>query len=327
MKYEPPQKLKFELVIQNNDKLYMPIVPDGVTWTTNRIGSPGKMTFTVIKDEVINFTEGNHVRLTVDGTNLFYGFVFTNKRDKKQHIEVTAFDQLRYLSNKDTYNYKNMTASDVIKMIAADFRLNVGTIEQTEFRIAARLESNMSLFDIIYNALDLEITNKKNMYVLFDDFGKLTLKSLGNMMVNILIDEETGENFDYATSIDDGTYNKVKLIFENEDTGKRDVYIAQDGNNINNWGVLQYFDTLQEGENGEAKVNALLSLYNAKTRRLKITKAIGDVRVRAGCMVGVNLALGDVTVTNFMLVEQCTHTFSESEHWMDLILRGGDFVG
>jgi hypothetical protein len=229
--------------------------------------------------------------------------------------------------NKDTYIYTNKTASDVIKMIAADFGLQVGTIEQTGFNIPSRVEDNTALVDMINNALDLELTNKKQMFVMYDDFGKITLKNIENMKIGLVIDEETGENFDYTSTIDDQTYNKVKLSYENEETGKRDIYVVQHGGNINSWGVLQYFDTLKEGENGEAKAAALLDLYNAKTRKLKITKAFGDVRVRAGSLVIVKLALGDINVQNYMLVEKCVHTFNESEHWMDLTLRGGEFVG
>lgn len=318
--------MSFELLIQN-DRLYLPVVPEGVTWATDRRGSPGKLTFTVVKDSVINFQEGNPVRLTIDGQNTFYGFVFTKKRDKQQNIEVTAFDQLRYLNNKDTYVYTDKTASEVVEMIAADFQLRLGTIEPTEFRIASRVEDNASLFDIIYNALDLELTNTGKMYVLYDDFGALTLKSLDSMMLDALIDNETGENFDYSSSIDDETYNKIKLSFENKDSGSRDIYIAQDGERINAWGILQYFDTLQEGENGAAKADALLGLYNVKTRKLKVSKVLGDNRVRAGCMLPVHLGLGDIDVQNYMLVEKCTHTWNESEHWMDLTLRGGEFIG
>lgn len=142
-----------------------------------------------------------------------------------------------------------------------------------------------------------------------------------------MIDEETGENFEYASSIDSGTYNKVKLTYDNEDTGKREVYTARDTGHINKWGVLQYFDTLSRGENGQAKAEALLKLYNAKTRSLKITGAVGDVRVRAGSMVAVKLDLGDIKVNNFMLVEKVKHTFKSGEHFMDLTLKGGEFVG
>lgn len=319
--------MNFELLIENNRVVQMPPVLDGVTWTTERKGVPGKLTFTVLKDNVMNFTEGNPVRLVVGGKKIFYGFIFSKSRDKQNKITVTAYDQLRYLQNKDTYVYTKKTASDVITMVAEDFQLQLGEIEKTEFVIPSRTEDNKMLFDIIGNALDLEIQNKKQMFVLYDDFGRLTLKSIGNMKVGLLIDEETGENFDYTSSIDDQTYNRVKLSYENEKTGKRDIYVVQDGNNINNWGVLQYFDTLKEGENGALKAAALLDLYNAKTRKLKVTKAFGDTRVRAGSLIVVKLGLGDINVQNFMLVEKCVHTFNENEHWMDLTLRGGEFVG
>lgn len=319
--------MKFELIIDNRGKLQSPAVVEDVRWTTQRLGTPGKLEFTVLQDEILDIEEGNSVRLTVDGAKVFYGFIFTKKCDKQRHISVTAYDQLRYLQNKDTYIYTNKTASDVIKMIAGDFGLRLGTVEQTAFCIPTRMEDNMSLFDIIYNALDLELTNKKKMFVLYDDFGGLILKSLESMKVNLLIDEETGENFDYTSTIDDQTYNKVKLSYENEETGKRDIYVVQDGGRVNDWGVLQYFDVLQQGENGAAKAAALLDLYNAKTRKLQIAKAFGDTRVRAGSIVIVKLNLGDVKLQNYMLVEKCVHTFYESEHYMNLTLRGGEFVG
>lgn len=310
---------------------YLPVVEEGIEWSTER-SSPGKLTFKVIKDDVINFQEGAAVRLKVDGKPVFFGFVFSKKRDKKQIITVTAYDQLRYLNNKDTCVYENKTASQLVRMIAADFSLNVGTIEDTKFVIPSRVEDNTSLFDMIGNALDLTLTNTKQMFVLYDDFGKLSLKNIASMRVGeagsyLMLDEETGENFEYTSSIDSDTYNKIKLTYDNEDTGKREVYIAQDSKHINEWGVLQYFDTVSKGENGQSKANALLQLYNQKTRNLKITNAFGDTRVRAGSMIIVNLALGDVNLKNFMLVESAKHTFKQDEHFMNLTLRGGEFVG
>ncbi len=312
-------------------KAYIPIVEEGIEWSTERRSAPGKLTFHVIKDDIISFQEGAAVRLRVNGRNVFFGFVFTKKRNKDQIVTVTAYDQLRYLNNKDTYVYENKTASQLVRMIASDFALKVGTLENTGFLIASRVEDNTSLFDMIENALDLTLQNNKEMFVLYDDVGKLTLKNVSSMYVGepgayMMIDAETGENFEYASSIDNDTYNKIKLTYDNKDTGKREVYIAQDGGHMNEWGVLQYFDTLQEGENGQAKADALLKLYNSKTRTLKITNAIGDTRVRAGSMVVVNLALGDVNVKNFMLVEKVKHTFKLDEHFMDLTLRGGEFV-
>ena len=313
------------LYIQNGNKVYEPVVEGEITLTTQRFGSPGTLTFNVVKDDDIAFSEGNQVVLKVDNVNVFFGFVFVKKRDKEQIIKVTAYDQLRYLKNKDTYVYTNKTANQFVSLIAKDFNLNAGTLENTGYRIPSRVEDNTSLFDMIQNALDLTLQNTGRMYVLYDDFGKLTLRSIANMRLNLLIDEETAENFDYTSSIDSDTYNRVKLIREDKDTGKRDVYIVQDSKNINAWGVLQHFDTLKEGENGKAKANALLSLYNNKTRKLSIKNQLGDVRVRGGSMVVVKLNLGDVSLQNLMLVESCKHVFKNGEHFMDLDLRGGEF--
>ena len=139
---------------------------------------------------------------------------------------MTAYDQLRYLKNKDTKVYEDKTAAEFIRMVAADYSLNTGTIEDTAFVIESRVEENTSLFEMIENALDLELTNTGELYVLYDDFGKLTLKHLSDMYVGepgayLMIDEATGENFEYTSSIDDSTYNRVKLTYDNEERGRR----------------------------------------------------------------------------------------------------------
>lgn len=319
--------MKAEILIQNKDEIYIPVVLEDITYNVERFGAPSSLTFKVIKDDVLNITEGNSVSFKWDGTEIFFGYIFSMRRDKEQIVSITAYDQLRYLKNKDTYVYENKTATEVIHMIIKDFNLKAGSIEDTGFKIASRVEDNQTLFDIIGNALDLTMENKKEIYVLYDDFGKITLKSLENMKLDYILDNETAENFHYTSDINENTYNKIKLVFDNKETGKRDVYIAQSGDNINNWGILQYYDTIQEGENGKAKADALLSLYNQRTRSLSIKKALGDTRVRGGSLLCISLDLGDTALNNYMLVESCKHIFSLDEHWMDLRVRGGEFVG
>lgn len=318
--------MEIELLIQNGNTVYAPVTQDEIVWTTERKSSPGKLEFKVLKDNIINYEEGNPISFKVNGNKVFYGFVFTKKREKDKIIKTTAYDQLRYLKNKSSYVYVDKRADELVRMIANDFQLNVGTLENTNYKIAKKSESNQALFDIILNALDETIQYKKEMYVLYDDFGQICLKNLERMKVGLIIDEETAQNFDYQSSIDTDTYNKVKLVYDNEKTGKREVYIAQDTSNMKKWGVLQYFDTIDEKTNGAVKAKTLLNLYNQKTRNLEIKNAIGDIRVRGGSLIIVNLNLGDVKLQNFMLVEKAKHTFKNGEHFMDLTLRGQDFI-
>ena len=312
-----------ELLIQNGNNVYQPVLEGDIRWETHRKGQPGKLTFSVVPDENINFVEGNPVSFKVDGMKVFYGFVFKKERDKEKIIKVTAYDQMRYLKNKDTYNYSNKTASELIRMIAADFNLKAGSIVDTGFKIASRIEDNNTLIDIILNALDLTLQNRNRLYVLYDDFGSLTLQDVEEMKLDLMIDDEAAENFKYTSSIDGETFNKIKLSYNNEETGKREIYIAQDSSNINQWGVLQYFENIDESVNGKAKADALLKLYNAKQRSLTISNAFGDPRVRAGSSIPISLNLGDIVVNNLMVVEKVAHIFSKDDHVMNLTLKGG----
>lgn len=314
------------MLIQNGNNALVPVVEDGIEWKTERQGVPGELTFSVLNDDKLNFEEGNAVRLQVDNKGVFYGFVFEKGTSKDDVIKVKAYDQLRYFKNKDTYVYSNKRADEFIKMVANDFSMNVGTLPNTGYKIPSRVEDNTTLFDMIQNTLDMTLQNKGQQYVMYDDFGKIALKRIQDLAIDYLVDADTAENFDYTSSIDSDTYNRVKLIRENEEKGTREVFISQDSKNMNAWGVLQHFDKLEENENGKAKADSLLSLYNAKTRKLSVQNTLGDLRVRAGSMVVVLLNLGDVKLSNMMLVEKCTHHFSKDEHFMDLTLRGGEFV-
>ena len=335
-----------ELIIRNGQTLYYPCVEEGITWETERMSSPGKLTFNVIADSILNIEEGNAVRLKINETNVFYGFVFTMSRNKDNTLKITAYDQLRYLKNKDTITYKNKTATELIKMIATDFNLNLGTIDETEYVFNIRTEDDSELFTIIENALAETTRQESKIFVLYDDFGKLTLKNIENMKLPLLYDNDTAEDFDYMSSIDSNTYNKIKLTYDNENTGKRDVYIAQDTSNINKWGVLQFKGTEKANESiktkdteGDskttttkvltidlkAKADALLGFYNKKTKSLSLKNALGDLRIRAGTSILVKLDLADTNVRRYMTVEKAKHTFKNGEHLMDLTLRGGAF--
>lgn len=320
--------MTYELLIQHGKTIMYPPVVDGVTVEWERQGQPGKLTFEVIKTDALSFEEGDPCRFSVNGEPLFYGFVFNKSRSgsNPKNIKVTVYDQLYYLKNKDTYVYSNKTATEVVKMIAEDFGLNLGTLDDTGYKIETRTEENTSLFDIIQNALDATTKAKTEMYVLYDKAGKLMLTNIGNMKLGLVINEETAGNYEYKSSIADNTYNRIKLLYEDSDAGTRQVYIAQDSSNINKWGVLQYYEKLNDATNAKTMADALLKLYNTKTRTLSIKNALGDVRVRAGTMLVVMLGLGDINLSNYLLVEQVKHSFNNGQHLMELKLRGGNFV-
>lgn len=323
----------FELMIIHNIKNgyeeQYPIVEDDIKWETERQGTPGKLTFKVYKDNSgnLNFQEGDVVQLTFypngkenKGDIVFYGYVFTKKRNKNGWIDVTAYDQLRYLKNKATYKITNQTASEIVKMIAEDYQLKLGVIENTNYVIGSRLEDDQSLFDIIQNALDLTLINTGKKYILYDYAGQLYLRNVDNLKTDIIINESVAEDFDYSSSIDEETYNEIELHYDNNETNKREYKRVYNTASINAWGRLRLTESVQNPTNMQDRVKQMLKLYNRKTRELKVKKAFGDIACRAGASVICQLLLGDVEVDSYMLIESATHTFNKNNYRMDLTL-------
>ena len=62
--------VEFMITDPNSGQNYFPAVQEGITWTTERRSNPGKLEFTIVRDEIIKFTEGSPVRLKVDSLAL-----------------------------------------------------------------------------------------------------------------------------------------------------------------------------------------------------------------------------------------------------------------
>lgn len=312
------------LTIQHGDRVFSPSVKDGITLEWERTGSAGKLTFTVIKKvdgDPMDFQEGDAVCFYYDKKPIFMGYVFTKKRDREHHIEVTCYDQIRYLKNKYTYVFENKTATQIIQALTKDFNLKTGEMDNTAYVIPAIAEENKSALDIILTVLEETLLNTGNMFTMYDDFGQLKLKDSANMVSNVLIFEESAENFDYTSSIDSETYNSIVLYYKGEND-KIQVFTASSPSSIKQWGTLRYFEEVKNPTIAQNKANWLLKLYNRKTRELKITGAFGSPDVRGGTLIPVRLNLGDIVTNNYMLVQKVTHNFEEDHYTMDLTLEG-----
>ena len=311
-----------------DNKCYIPVVQDGIMIEYYRKGQPGKMTFKVVQDELLDIQEGYRVKVQRGDTGIFFGFVFARKLDKDNILSVTCYDQLRYLKNEQIYNTTNKKASEIIKQLAEDFQLQIGDIADTGYVIPRFRAGTQTLFDLMQTAIDITTEATKNLYVLYDDYGKLTLKNINDMRVDILIDSETAENFNFASDIDKDTYNEIVLYFDNKDTHEHEISnIAYDTENIANWGLLRKIKSVNPEKpiNLDELAKAMLKRYNRVRRTLTIRNAIGDDRVRGGSSLFVKLYIDKQEINMKMLVEAVKHTYTNNAHFMDLTLKGGMF--
>lgn len=293
---------------------------EGLTVQWNRKGSPGKIDFEMPKAGA-SVSPGAPVFLSKNGRPAFGGYVFRVEESADDFLKVTAYDQIRYLTkNKDTIHYKNKSADQLIRMLAADFNLNVGSLSSTGYIIPKRIEDNTTLYDMIQHALDETMMHTKELFILYDDAGALTLKHLSEMYCGVLALESNSDQYTFTRSIDGNTYNKIKLARENKEKGKREIFIAQDSNNMARWGILQYFEKINiDDKQAKQKANALLSLHNNEERSFRIRNIAGDFAVRGGSLLSVDIA----GISGQFMAEEVTHRLENNLHTMDIKLRGG----
>ncbi|MBU5486464.1 hypothetical protein KQI86_19365 [Clostridium sp. MSJ-11] len=299
-----------------------------VAWKTKRKGKSSSLDFQFIKDPNVTISNGDVVSFKVDNNNVFYGYVFDISGSKDQEIKVTAYDQIRYLLSNDGYAFVNKKASQIISQIAKDTGLKIGTIEDTGYTIPQLLEDDKKLLDIIYSALEKTLLSTGKTYTLYDNFGALCLKNINNMKQQVVISDDSNlGDYDWKNSIDNDTYNRIKMVKDNKDTNGRDVYIAQDSNSIAKWGRLQYFHKVDENMNKaqiEEMVNNTLKLKNRETKTLKLkdvvsTDIAADLKLRAGS--GVYVDIKEKGISQYYLIEDATHKFEKGSLVMDFDLK------
>ena len=157
------------------------------------------------------------------------------------------------------------------------------------------------------------------MFVLWDDFGSLRITDVEKSKLDLFVgDSSLATGYTYETDIDSETYNKIKLVRDNKETGKRDVYIFQDSNNITFWGTLQDYESVDEDMN-EAQIkergNQMLELYNRPTKSFEV-KALLDLSVRSG--YALYIGIEKVGVSSFFIVEESSADLLKEEMTLKL---------
>ncbi len=271
------------------------------------------------------YANGSVVTLHYKGVGVFYGWLFTSKQDKEQ-IKCTCFDQLRYLKAKDALIRPVEPLDAFVNRALGIFgdRIRVGNIEKTEAPLRKFFFNDKTYLDMIYQSIQDNLLLNGYYYTLRDNFGVLELVDTLDLRLPLLIgDESLALDFDYSRSIDDNTYNFIKVAQDDKDKGVRDVYVASDSVGIAKWGKLMLYEKA-EGKLNQSQLvdlaNRLLALKNKETETLSL-ECMGDVRVKGGSGIEVQISAADLHM--WAVVESVTHSFKKSTHTMKLNLRFG----
>lgn len=323
------QSVSYSLLIQNRNsgKIYeCASIAQTVVLSTKRTGAPASLKVDLLKCGGLAFWEGDPIRFEVDGTLVFYGYVFTKEQNRWGELSVTAYDQTRYLLAKQAYRFTGATAESIIRRAASAFRLTVGALENTGYTIPyLDFGSGKSCLDIIQSALQQVTVNTGKVFTFYDDCGKLALRESGKWRSEaVLGDGFLVTDYTYKTDIDSDTYNSVKLVRPNAKTGRGEVYSVKNNADIGKWGLLQYYAQVDEGLTDaqvKAQAKVLLSYYDRVLRTLSL-ECLGVVGLRAGQTAFINIRnLGDISLSRYVMLESVEHTFQNGKHTMRVETR------
>ena len=326
----------------NNDVTDITDIIEDITISTSLGTQAGRCDVNIVGDGA-SFSLGSRLQIYDGDTGVFCGYLMSVSMQDENRFSASFYDQLRYLRNVDVLTYKDITATELFKVICGvsksltqynpDYRgqdIELGVVDESSYKLPPTVSEGKSYFDMMRDAIDQTLAYEGRYFLIRDVFGKLEFRDIENLRTDFVIDDEgTGIGYNYTIGIDRNTFNQVKVGYENQDAGAREWGIAYDQELIDKWGVLQYYQLLKNKLSKaelDARAKQQLLLVAKPTRDVSLS-CFGDFRISAGC--GVSISLPRVRAFNGLnsfSVTSCEHHISCDSHTMDLTL-GIDNLG
>lgn len=283
-----------------------------------------KLMFFTLKDETMSFNEGDAVSVKYDSDTIFYGYVFSKRRDKRGLIRVECYDQMRYMKNRRSYTRGKMSLDEIVRKLIDECALRVGDVDRSSVKLSSVAVDNVSLLDVVKSACrDTRLLSGKR-FILYDDAGKLNLKDEEKLVCDVLIDSSQIEDFTYSDTIDKNVYNMVQLYSDTKRRNLREITTVSDKETMAAWGTLILSKKAKDADDAYAEGEQLLKEYNKINREIVLKTVNGDKRFIPGCSVVLKMAMGDLYFDGYVRIKRAVHRFKNNFYSTDLYVDGSE---
>ncbi len=316
-------KINF-IVIKNSDVFDMSELVISIVWQGRRGSAARSITVNLLDDygyghtrSYIKVEEGHQCIFSIDGTELFRGMIMKQAYTNKKTMSITAYDNGIYLSNnKDTFTYKNITASEVFKDCCKRFGMPYSDVADTKYKIAELTKPNTTAWDIVSDALSQTYSANGIRYYVMSDKGNLKLIRRRENIVQWVI--ENGQNlinYSYSNSIEN-IKTRIKILSKEGDVVSQKI----NSDIEKKIGVFQDIGKPDEDAEKAKSVELAANLLKEKGNPNQnfTVEAMGIAEVYSG--VGVFIIIKEIGMSRTFYVEEDTHTFSDNKHIMKLKL-------
>lgn len=266
----------------------------------------------------IDVEQGHQCLFCYNGKELFRGIIMVQTQNNQKKLTFTAYDNGIYLANnKDTFTYKNKTASDVFRDCCTRFGLPIGEVAECSYRIPELTKPKTTAFDAILDALSLDFDATGIRHYVTSEKGNLNLLTRRENIVQWVI--EVGQNlitYSYTRSIE-AIKTRVKMVSKEGTTltERRNAGLEE------KIGIFQEIDKPDESLTA-AQINDLIdSILDEKStpERTLDVEAMGISDVISG--IGIYIIIPELGLSRTFYVDSDMHTFEDNLHTMSLKLN------
>lgn len=270
---------------------------------------------------------GDKVVLLNNNKELFRGIIVDSEPEVFNR-NIIAFDYAFYLNKSRTIvQFNKIKADDAIKQLCGKFNVPVGNIVSIPATIS-KIYKDDTIADIIRDILKQATDSLGIKYRLEMRAGKLYIEKYTDLIVTPRFKPAPNiAAFNPLHAI--GRINKSEsiadmknsiLISSGDEKSSRVIAEAKDESSIAKFGLLQEVESVDDKDLGQAKNIAKNKLKELNKIGGDIpVSLLGDDQVRSGRILEVDNDM--FKLKGQYLVKDCTHTYHNRIHTMDLTLE------
>lgn len=272
---------------------------------------------------------GDLIVLSNNGSEVFRGIVTDENIDGRFNRSFTAFDFAFYLNKSRTIiQFNKMRADNAIKELCGKFNIPIGNITAIPTLIS-KIYKDATIADIIDDILEQTTKEKGIKYRKEMRTGKFYIEKYSDLIVKGLFKPASNiQAFDVTKAI--GSISRSRsiadmknsiLIVSGEEKSTRVAAKAEDAASIKKYGLLQDIESVDSKNIAQARNIAKNKLAELnKIAEDTSIELLGADSVRAGRILEITEPI--TGLSGKYLVKECTHTYSNRIHKMNLTIEG-----
>ncbi len=298
-----------------NNKTDISGLVDSIAWGGDTKQVARKLSFSVLQNPRDSFVpkvtinEGDWVTLSVDGTLLFGGVIFTIEKSLSSYLmPYTAMDLLYYVNQSDINRVFNTTPENMVQQICAELNIPFGSAAKTGVKVYNPCLGKTAYEAIMAGYTAASKTTGKKYIPLIKNSNKICVIEKG-MLCGAVLNDNNIIDANYKSSME-SIVNKVLITDKN---GKI-IKTVQDKKSQESYGTVQRVYKQEDGKNATAEATALLHFLDMSGA----VTALNDSRAVSGYAITVQEPI--TGLKGIFYIESDNHTFANGKAEMQLTL-------